>query len=298
MSRSTDVINKTKGPAVAVNICFNEDSSVDFGAIHNYIDSLVTKGVPVILLSSGSSEYSFLSQEDIWRITEVIAKANAGRSLFIAASGAWDIRTCASYLKHADDVGADAVKIQPHPEIHADRDRYLEYFNRIRTGSEIPLFLLDPPLSLAIEMASDERIVGAKVHSHDDYYQMTRDTKDLDFATICAGQMGTILFGHQLGSPAYLCTFAPFLPSIALEFFEKLDTGQYEDAIKFVAKYEDPWLKTAVDVDWMYAVKIAIHMAGLYPNNRVAPPYKATTPEQVKKVHDSLKQIFGPALFE
>lgn len=219
MSRSTDVINKTKGPAVPVNICFNEDSSVDFGAIHNYIDSLVTKGVPVILLSSGSSEYSFLSQEDIWRITEVIAKANAGRSLFIAASGAWDIRTCASYLKHADDVGADAVKIQPHPEIHADRDRYLEYFNRIRTGSEIPLFLLDPPLSLAIEMASDERIVGAKVHAHDDYYQMTRDTKDLNFATICAGQMGNMVFGHQLGSSAYLCTFAPFLPSIALEFF-------------------------------------------------------------------------------
>jgi len=298
MSRSTDVVNKTKGPVVPVNICFNEDTSVDFGAIHNYVDSLITNGIPVILLTSGSSEYKWLSTTDVWRITEVIAEANAGRALFIAASGSWDIRTCTSYLKHADEVGADAVKIQPHPTLALDRDLYLGYFDRIRTGSDIPLFLLDPPLTLAIEMASDERIVGAKVHGYAEYYKMTRATRDLNFATICAGQMGSMVFGHQLGSPAYLCTIAPFLPSIALEFFKKLDTGQYEDALKFVSKYEEPWLETATDVGWLHAIKEAIRLVGLYPNNRLAPPQKATTPEQAKQVRDTLKRTFGSILFE
>lgn len=298
MVRSINVVGKTKGPVVPINICFNEDATVDFSAIHSYADSLSSNGIPVILLTSGSSEYAWLSETDVWRITEVIANAIAGRSLFIAASGAWDVTTCAAYLKHADAVGADAVKVQPNALLSKERDIYFDYFDRIRKGSDIPLFLLDPPLALAIEMASDERIVGAKVHSHADYYALTRATRDLNFATICAGQMGNMVFGHQLGSPAYLCPIAPFLPSVALEFFEILEAGQYGDALRFVSRYEEPWMETAIDVGWLHAVKEAIRMVGLYPNNRLAPPQRATTPEQAKRVRDALEQVFGPDLLK
>lgn len=294
MSRSTQVVNRTKGPVVPINICFNEDATVDFGAVRSYTDWLSANGVPVLLLTSGSSEYAYLSEDDVWRLTEVIAEANAGRSLFIAASGWWKTTTCAKYLKHADAVGADAVKIQPHSGLPKDRDVYLGYFDRIRGASDIPLFLLDAPLSLSIEMAADEGIVGAKVHSHADYYTLTRATRDQEFATICAGQMGNMVFGHQLGSPAYLCPVAPFLPSVALEFFEKLEAGRYQDALDFVSRYEVPWMEAAVGVGWLHAVKEAIRLRGLYPNNLLCPPQTATTPEQAERVRDAIEQVFGP----
>ncbi|MDP7628476.1 MAG: dihydrodipicolinate synthase family protein [SAR202 cluster bacterium] len=296
MSRSINVVEKTKGPVVPINICFNADATVDFEAVRDYAGLLSTNGVPVILLTSGSSEYAWLSEKDVWRITEVIAEAIQGRSLFIAASGSWDVNTCAAYLKHADAVGADAVKIQPNPLLSSEREIYFGYFDHIREGSDIPLFLLDPPLALAIEMASDEQIVGAKVHSHADYYSLTRATRDLNFATICAGQMGNMVFGHQIGSPAYLCPIAPFLPRVALEFFEKIEAGRYDDAIEFVSRYEVPWMETAIDVGWLHAVKEAIRLVGFYPNNRLAPPQRATTIEQSKRVHDALQEVFGQDL--
>ena len=296
MSRSINVVEKTKGPVVPINICFNEDATVDFGAIRDYASTLSANGVPVILLTSGSSEYAWLSEKDVWGITEVIAEAINGRSLFIAASGSWDVNTTASYLKHADAVGADAVKVQPHLLLSSERDIYFGYFDRIREGSDIPLFLLDPPLALAIEMASDEQIVGAKVHSLPDYYSLTRATRDQNFAAICAGQMGNMVFGHQIGSPAYLCPIAPFLPRIALEFFEKLEERRYDDALKFVSQYEVPWMETAIDIGWLHALKEAIRLVGFYPNNRLAPPQRSTTPEQAKRVRDVLERVFGQGL--
>ena len=298
MSRSKDVVDRTKGPVVPINICFNEDATVDFDAVRSYVEWLGVNGVPVILLTSGSSEYAYLSEDDVWRLTEVIAEANAGRSLFIAASGWWKTTTCAAYLQHADAVGADAVKIQPHSSLPKDRDVYIDYFDRVRTASDIPLFLLDPPLQIAIEMAAEEGIVGAKVHSHADYHTLTRATRNREFATICAGQMRNMVFGHQLGSPAYLCPIAPFLPGFALEFFELLEAGQYDDALTFVFRYEEPWMEAAIGVGWLHAVKEAIQLRGLYPNNLLCPPQRATTHEQRERVRETVERVFGPVSTE
>ena len=294
MSRAQSVVGRIKGPVVPINICFNEDATVDFEAVRRYVGWLCENGVPVLLLTSGSSEYAYLSEEEVWRLTGEIAEVNAGRSLFIAASGWWKTTTCADYLKHADEVGADAVKIQPHSGLPRDRDVQLAYFDRIQDASDIPLVLLDPPMSAATELAQRPNIVGAKVHSHADYYTLTRATREEDFAVICAGQMRNMVFGHQLGSPAYLCPIAPFLPGVALEFFEQLEARSYDGALEFVFRYEEPWMAAAIEVGWLHAVKEAIRLRGLYPNNRLCPPQRATTQQQSVAVRTAVEQVFGP----
>ena len=294
MSRSGSVVSRTKGPVVPINICFNEDATVDFAAVRRYVDALSENGVPVLLLTSGSSEYAYLSEADVWRLTEEIADANRGRSLFIAASGWWKTTTCAEYLKHADRVGADAVKIQPNPKPSEDRDWYVGYLDRVGEASDIPLFLLDPPAGVAAELATRENIVGAKVHDSGEYHTLTRETRDQEFATICAGQMRNMVFGYQLGSPAYLCPIAPFLPSNALAFFQKLEAGNHDDALAHVYRYEEPWMAAAIKVGWLQAVKEAIRLYGLYPNNRLCPPQRVTTSAQSDAVRTALEKVFGP----
>ena len=64
MSRSADVVDRLKGPVVPVNICFADDHSVDYDAMRRYVDWLCEQGVPVILLTYGSSEFSVLSAEE------------------------------------------------------------------------------------------------------------------------------------------------------------------------------------------------------------------------------------------
>ena len=292
-SRAESVVERTRGPVVPLNICFNDDATVDFGAVRDYVAWLNENGAPILLLTSGSSEYAYLSERDVWRLTTEIAKANAGRALFVAATGWWKVTTSADYLKHADAAGADAVKVQMHSSFPTDRDTYLGYFDRIGSASEIPLWLLDPPPKLAVELASLENVVGAKVHNMSDYHTMTRETRDLNFATVCAGQMRNMVFGYMLGSPAYLCTVAPFAPKIAFEFFGELEAGRYDDALASVFRYEEPWMKTALDVGWLHAIKEAIRLRGPYPNSNPCPPQPATTPEQGQRVAQAMKDVFG-----
>ena len=61
-----------------------------------------------------------------------------------------------------------------------------------------------------------------------------------------------------------------------------------------VSRYEDPWFDAALKLDWSDAIKTAIHLRGLYPNNRRCPPRPEVTPETVAAVRQVVEEIFGP----
>ena len=83
MDRATQVVERLKGPVVPLNICFNEDGTVNQGAVGEYVNWLCEEKTPVLLLTYGSSEFASLSDEELWELTATVARANAGRSLFI-----------------------------------------------------------------------------------------------------------------------------------------------------------------------------------------------------------------------
>ena len=171
--------------------------------VKRYVDWLGDNGAPIILLTSGSSEYGNLTEDEVWRLTADIAEANAGRALFITASNHWKTSKTREFLKHADRVGADAVKVQMDKGLPLDRAVYSGYFDTIEDASDIPLLLLDavPSVSLAAELAKRPNIVGAKIHNLQWYYELMRATLDDEFAVISAGQMKNMVQVHQVGSP-------------------------------------------------------------------------------------------------
>ena len=84
MNRPDNVLTRLKGPIVPINTCFNEDGTVNFDAVGRYVSWLCQQGAPVLLLTYGSSEFAALTDDDIWRLTETVARANDGQSCFIA----------------------------------------------------------------------------------------------------------------------------------------------------------------------------------------------------------------------
>ena len=294
--RSRRAAQRIKGPVVPLNICFNEDGSVDFGAVRRYAVWLCESGVPVLSLAYGSSEFASLSDQEVWQVTAEIAEVNAGRSLFVTATGRWKTSQCREFLAHADQVGADSVRVQVDPGVRQDPDLYLAYFDSIEGASDIPLVLEDaaPPVSLATELAARPNIVGAMIHDFQAYLDLTMATREENFSTICAGRMRYMMFAHPVGSPAYQCGIAPFLPGVALEFYDLLEAGRNEQAWEMVFRYEDPWMGGDVDVPWLVAIKTAIYQRGLYPSNRPCPPAPEVTAEQVSAVRRVIERAFGP----
>ncbi len=299
MEQAIRVYERLKGPVVPVNVCFTSNDSLDYVATRRYVGWLCEQKVPVILLTMGSSEMYNLTDEEIWKLTEELAKEVAGRSLFIASTGFWCIAQCQKFLKHAGSVGVDAVKVQISTFLPATQEVIVGYFDRIMDVAKIPLLLwsVTPaiPVEVVAELAKRPQIVGMKNDSNPfyDYYNYVRATAEDNFGVISGGQMRNFFFGYQVGSPAYLCPIAPFRPDIALRFYRFLIEGKINKARDIVFQYEEPWLTTASEMGWLSSIKSALYIYGLYPNNRVRAPMHSHTQEELDKMRAKLEEGFG-----
>lgn len=299
--RDEEVKKRLKGPVVALNICFNADGSINYSAVRAYVNWLCEQNLPIILLTYGSSEFMSMTEAEIWKLTAETASAIRGRALLIASTGWWKPEKCGEFLRHADQSGVDAVKVQIHPFIPKTLENYGAFFDSIQRHSDIPLLLWGhstPPLpvDVVVELARRPGIIGMKNDGDPfyDYYDLIRRTRDTGFAVVSGGQMRNFVFGFQIGSPAYLCPIAPFRPDIALHFHELLLNRSYDDAWQMVFRYEEEWMRIAVKFDWMGAIKEALRIYGLYPNNRLCPPLAPLAPDKCETVRMTLEKVFGP----
>lgn len=302
MDRYTEVVERLKGPVVPLNICFTAQGLIDYPAQRHYVDWLCEQGVPVVLLTYGSSEFSLLSDADLWRLSAEMAEVVAGRALMIGSTGYWNVKVCRDFLRHAEQAGLDGVKVQMNPWMgQVDPALFIKYHDQIQDAASIPLLLWcnsggqgGVPIEAVAELARRPQVVGVK-NDEDPfgyYYNLIRATIDDNFAVISGGQMRNIAFGYQVGSPAYLCTIAPFRPDIALAFYQFLVAGQYDEAWQMVFRYEDRWLSRASELEWLFSIKTAIHLHGLFPEQHMA-PIRVSDEEKVAQVRTCLEDVFG-----
>lgn len=302
MQRTVRVVERLKGPVVPLNICFDGDGEIDYEAMRKYANWLCEQRVPVLLLTYGSSEFAWISDQDLWRLTSELAEEIAGRALFVASTGFWTPQVCRQFLAHADRSGVDAVKVQINPMAGAARPEvFVGYLDRIQDAAPIPLLLWcnsggtgAVPVDVIAELAHRPQIVGVK-NDEDPfyyYYDVIRATIDENFAVISGGQMRNFALGYQLGSPAYLCTIAPFRPDIALEFYGLLVERRFDDAWQMVFRYEEKWLKKAVELGWLFSIKAAINLHGLIPDSYTT-PFQSPDDDRRKQVRQCLENIFG-----
>ena len=308
MAKDLSVVERLKGPVVPINICFTETDEVDFSVMRKYVNWLCEQKVPVLMLTYGSSEYCWLSDEDIWRLTAELAEEVAGRSLFISSTSWWTPKLCREFLKHAEKSGADAVKVQVSTRIisnagSAKGEVFRSYHDRVQDASPIPLVLWcnsdgagAVPVDTIAELAQRPQIVGVK-NDEDPfyyYYDLIRATSEEDFAVIGGGTMRNFVYGYQVGSAAYLCTAAPFRPDIALKFYNLLVASRFDEAWQMVFRYEDLWLKLAGDMDWLRSIKSALNLYGLFPNNRPGGMGRPHSTDDREKIRKCLESVFGP----
>jgi dihydrodipicolinate synthase/N-acetylneuraminate lyase len=288
------------GPVIPINVCFNEDGSLNEFAVSDYVDWLCEQQAGILLLTYGSSEFASLSDAEIWKLTETVARANGGRLLFIASTGFWKPSVSREFLQHADAIGADAVKIQIANHGSDYRDINRRYFDQIAGTSDIPLLLWKiggqplPVYEVAM-LAERPNIIGMKNDGDPfyEYYDLIRATRDKEFGVISGGLMRNFMLGYPIGSPAYLCPIAPFRPTIARHFYALLVSGRAQEAWRIVFEYEDPWFGWASEHDWMACRKSAIQLLGIYPNNLLGPPKPAPPAKLLEEVRLKLDEVFA-----
>lgn len=79
----------------------------------------------------------------------------------------------------------------------------------------------------------------------------------------------------------------------ALRFYGLLVEHRYDEAWQMVFRYEEPWLKAALELDWLFSIKAAIDAHGLFPDD-YATPFQPSDQGKREKALQCLERVFGP----
>ena len=288
------------GAVVPLNIPYKENEDIDYDAFEKYVDWLAGEGVPILLLTWGSSEYANITDKEIYELTKIGAQANSGRSHFVGGTKGWPVKECIKFVEHSRKYGASAANIQPECQFSiANRklESLIEYYRLIGEATDFPLWaytncnILTPQV---IKRIVDEVPWIIAIKNDDDalysYYDYVKAAGD-SIQIVTGGQMKSMLFAWQIGGFAYLCTISPFYPKIGIEFINCLQKNDYAKAKEIIHKWEDPVLDIGTKYNWLLVMKTFIYLRGLYPFPKLRVPSISLSDiefREIKSVYEKL----------
>ena len=128
------------------------------------------------------------------------------------------------------------------------------------------------------------------LYGFQDYALATRDSQ---FGVLGAGRMNQFLFGHQCGSPAWLCLLAAFAPEISLRFHQAVMKDDLKTAREIMFQYEEPLMASVRGLGFPHVYKSILYLAGHYRTNLMRSPRLAHTAAQMAPLKKVLQETFG-----
>ena len=206
-------MSEIKGVVVPLVTPFNDDESLDEGALRVIVDYLIDAGVHGLFPSGSQGELYALSGQEKMRVMEIVAEQANGRAFVMPSTGAVTTRESIELTRYAQSIGADAVSVITPYFIQPSAQEQIEHFARICDSVEIPVLAYNNPArtnvnftpAMATAVVDRARnFVGIKDSSGDltntlDYMQrcppgfrvfVGRDT--LIYAALCCGCTGAV----------------------------------------------------------------------------------------------------------
>lgn len=158
-----------RGVATAIVTPFR-DGKVDYGALGNIIDWQIEEGTNAIVAAGTTGEASTLTESERRALCVFCRDKIAGRVPLIVGAGSNDTAKMTENVKHATADGADALLLITPYYNKATARGMTRSFLLAAESSDVPIILynvpsrtgVDIPLSVCLELAEHENIVGIK----------------------------------------------------------------------------------------------------------------------------------------
>jgi len=226
----------------AILTLFNEDYSVDYGAIRALLDFLISAKVNGIYVCGTTGEFPLLSVEERQRIAETVINYVNGRITVYIHVGGIRIEDAVTLAKHAYSCRADGIgALSPYYYSYSE-DELFQYFYKIASSvpQDFPVYLynipqrtgnrIDPSLLVRL-IESCPNIVGLKDSSGSfttvmEYLLAFRDKKII----IIEGADEQLLGGLSVGCKGSISGNANVFPEVFVKLWKEFKENRLEDA--------------------------------------------------------------------
>ena len=191
-------MREMKGYIVPIFTPFNEDGSVDHGAMRHNISYLIDEGIHGITLTGSFGEFPLLSVQERIDLFEVAADEGAGRCTIIAGTSEASTAVVIEMSEAAASSGCDGLMIVPPPYMLPSERDLANHFGMIAERVSLPITIYNNPprtgmsmsTGLLLELSKLDRIVSVKQSSQNffDLLELIRLTADQPGFWVTNGQ--------------------------------------------------------------------------------------------------------------
>lgn len=201
------------GAGVALVTPFNENKSVDFGALERLVEDQIAGGTDYLVVMGTTGEPPTLSDAEKKEVIRFIVKQNAGRLKIMLGMASNNTLALVETIKNTDFEGIDAIlSVTPYYN-KPTQEGLFQHFKAVVEVSPLPVVLYNVPGRTGVNMEADttlriarlsEKVIGVKEACGDigqftkiangapDYFKVISGDDSLTLPAIVTGSIGII----------------------------------------------------------------------------------------------------------
>ena len=231
------------GPVSSIPTSFLPDGEIDWDGVANVIEIAIEGGSGVILLTAGDSQYFFLTEDEIARLTRFVIERVGGRAMTVAATGAWSTRQSVEFAGFCREVGADVLmSLAPQHDQNAEG---LAQHYRVLARIMSVMIVGCPPHSVLDRLLEEPAVCCFKEDGTQEYAVRTIQKYGERWRFMTGGTLGRHLAQWPFGCRSFMDWSTSFRPEVGARFWQALQAGDLCPAARVVREVEMPLFELA-----------------------------------------------------
>ena len=283
---------------VALITPFNEDGSVDYGALLRLVDYQLLNGTDFLCVLGTTAETPTLTKEEKEKVKRTVIDRVNGRIPILLGVGSNSTQAVVDSVKHDDMTGVDALLVVVPYYNKPSQEGIYQHYKAVAEATDLPIVLYNVPGRTGVNMTAEttlrlardfKNIVAIKeasgnITQMDDIIK----NKPADFDVI-SGDDGITFPLITLGAVGVISVIGNAFPREFSRMTRLALQGDYTNALTIHHKFTELFNLLFVDGN-PAGVKAMLNMMGRIENKLRLPlvPTRITTYEKMRTVLDSL----------
>ncbi|MBN2738296.1 MAG: 4-hydroxy-tetrahydrodipicolinate synthase [Spirochaetales bacterium] len=229
-----------KGVYTALVTPFNEDGSIDEGALRKLVDVQIQGGVNGLVPMGTTGESPTVDHDENIQVIEIVVDQAKKRVPIIAGTGSNSTEEAVRMTRRAKDCGADAtLQVAPYYN-KPNQEGFYRHFMEVADKGGLPVIVYNIPgrtgknieNSTTLRLARHSEIVAVKEASGDLNQVMDIIAQKPEGFDVLSGDDNLIYPFMALGAAGVISVASNLIPDQMSAFLNQLLAGKYQDALK------------------------------------------------------------------
>ena len=284
-----------KGVCLAMQTPFDENGAIVYDRFIELIDMYLDAGVHGFVISSGTGQHPYLTEEECNKLLSLAVKQIDGKASVIMQTSALNKDEVIRRSIAAEGLGAEALMIlPPFFEGPKDDDGIFKFYEEINNNINIDIIGYNIPAATQIEVSVD---LYKRLLTLENFNYIKDSSGDLCKTQALINAGGKVLNGadpiapyaFMAGAAGAIWGGANFMPKECVYLYNLIEKGDYKQALELWAKMF-PSINYLWQNDYIPAVKTACKFMG-YDGGHVKAPLNEIPESQQKILFETLSYL-------